>query len=92
MGSSDLRPERRDSSRTSQRAPCSTSTRSGQTGLVAGQTSFAGELNEDPMNARPGGIPSKRTLGCPRLGRPARASSNAMETREEQYVEVRKVE
>ena len=66
MGSSDLRPERRDSSRTSQRAPCSTSTRSGQTGLVAGQTSFAGELNEDPMNARSGGIPSGQAhLGLP---------------------------
>jgi hypothetical protein len=30
-------------------------------------------------------------LGCPRLGRPARASSNAMETKEEQHVEVGKV-
>jgi hypothetical protein len=28
---------------------------------------------------------------CPRLGRPVRASSNAMETREEQHVEVGKV-
>ena len=32
----------------------------------------------------------RRTLGCPRLGRPARASSNAMETKEEQHVEVGK--
>ena len=33
--------------------------------------------------AREGPCQGKRTLGCSRLGRPARASSNAMETREE---------
>ena len=87
MGSSDLRPERRDSSRTSQRAPCSTSTRSGQTGLVAGQTDFAGEPDEDPTNARLGGTPSGQAhFGCPRLGRPARAPPHAMETRDEQHI------
>ena len=54
--------------------------------MVAGQTGFAGEPDEDPTNAQ-----GKHTLGCPRLGRPARAPSNAMETREEQHVEVGKV-
>jgi len=32
----------------------------------------------------------RRTLGSPRLSRPARASSNAMEMREEQHIEVGK--
>jgi len=40
--------------------------RSGQTGLVAGQTAFAGEPDEDPTNARPGGISSGQAhLGLP---------------------------
>ena len=30
-------------------------------------------------------------MGCPRLGRPARAFSNAMETKEEQHIEIGKV-
>ena len=68
-------------------APCSASARSGQTGLVAGQTGFAGEPDEDPTNARPGGTrQGKHTLGCPRLGRPARAPPHAMETRDEQHI------
>ena len=47
-------------------ASCSASTRSGQTGLVAGQTGFAGEPDEDPTNARPGGTPSGQAhLGLP---------------------------
>jgi len=47
-------------------APCSASARSGQTGLVAGQTCFAGEPDEDPTNARPGGTPSGQVhLGLP---------------------------
>ena len=33
---------------------------------------------------------SDERQGCPRLGRPARASSDAMETRDEQHVEVGK--
>jgi hypothetical protein len=39
--------------------------------------------DEDPTNARPGGTRQGRcTLGCSRLGRPPRASSNAIETKE----------
>ena len=46
---------------------------------------------DDPTNARPGGNPSGQArVGLPRLGRPVRASSNAMETREEQYIEIGK--
>ena len=49
-----------------QRAPCSTSKRSGQTGLVAGQTGFTWEPDEDPTNTRPGGTPSGQAhLGLP---------------------------
>jgi len=42
------------------------------------------------MLTREGPRQGKRVKGCPGLGRPARASSNAMETREEQHVEVEK--
>jgi len=43
------------------------------------------------MNARPGGTcRGRRTLVCPRLGMPARASSNAMETKKKQHVGVGK--
>ena len=42
------------------------------------------------MLAREGPHQDKHTLGCPRLGRPAKASSNAMETEEEQHVEIGK--
>ena len=66
---------------TSQSAPCNTIARSSQTGLVAGQTGFAGEPDEDPTNAQ-----GKHTLGCPRLGRPARAPPHAMEMRDEQHI------
>ena len=40
--------------------------------------------------AREGPCQGKRTLCCPRLGRPARVSSNAMEMREEQHIEIGK--
>ena len=40
--------------------------------------------------AREGPRQGKRTLGCPRLDRPARASSKAMEMREEQHIEIGK--
>ena len=46
---------------------------------------------DDPTNARPGGTPSGQArVGLPWLGWPARASSNAMETREEQHIEIEK--
>jgi hypothetical protein len=48
--------------------------------------------NKDPTNAHPGGTRrGRRTLGYSRFGRPARTSSNATETKEEQHVEVGKV-
>ena len=47
----------------------------------SGQTGFAGEPDEDPTNAQ-----GKHTLGCPRLGRPARAPPHTMETRDEQHI------
>jgi len=47
-------------------APCSASARSGQTGLVADQTCFAEEPDEDLTNARPEGTPSGQVhLGLP---------------------------
>ena len=38
------------------------------------------------MLAREGPRQGKRTLGCPRVGRPPRTSSNVAETREEQQL------
>ena len=73
-------------------APCSASARPGQTGLVGRSDRFSRPvrpvLSWSPTKiqrtlAREGPCQGKRTLGCSRLGRPARASSNAMETREE---------
>ena len=47
--------------------------------------------DDDPTNfTREGPRRGKRAWGCPRLGRLANASSNAMEMRKEQYVEVGK--
>ena len=43
---------------------------------------------DDPTNAHPGGTPSGQALSN---GRPARASSNAMEMREEEHIEIEKV-
>ena len=40
---------------------------------------------------REGPHQGRRALGCPRLGRPDRASSNAMETKKEWHIKVRKV-
>jgi hypothetical protein len=44
-----------------------------------------------PMNTRPGGTrQGKRTLGCPRLSRPARTSSHAAEVVEEENMRLEK--
>jgi len=58
---------------------------------VAGQTGFAGKPDKDPTNALLGGtLSGRRTWGCPRLGRPGRASSKAIKTKEEHHIEVGK--
>ena len=74
-------------------APCSTAAPTNQSdrygGLVRPESS--GQPDEDPTNARPGGARrGRRTLGCPRLDRPARTSSNAMKMKEEHHVEIGK--
>jgi hypothetical protein len=59
---------------------------------VTGQTGVAGKIRRETNERRPGRIPSgRRTQGCPRLGRPARMSSNITAMKEEQHDRVGKV-
>jgi hypothetical protein len=59
---------------------------------VTGQTGVAGKIRRETNERRPGRIPSgRRTHGCPRLGKPARTSSDIAEMKEEQHDRVGKV-
>ena len=74
-------------------APCSDAAPTGQTGLVnqSDQSRQGSPTRIQRTPAREGPRRGRRTLGCPMLGRPARVSSNAIETRVELHVEVEKV-
>jgi hypothetical protein len=53
---------------------------------------LSGQPDEDPTNARPWGTRrGRRTLGCSMIGRLPRASSNAIEMKEEQRIGVGKI-
>jgi hypothetical protein len=59
---------------------------------VIGQTGVAGKIRRETNERRPSRIPSgRRTQGCPRLGRPARTSSNIAEMKEKHHDRVGKV-
>jgi hypothetical protein len=58
---------------------------------VTGQTGVTGKIRRETNERRQGRIPSGRhTQGCPRLGRPARMSSDIAEMKEEQHGRGRK--
>ena len=73
-------------------APCSAAAPTGQTGMVdrSDRSRRGSPTRIQRTPAREGPRRGRRTLGCPRLGRPARAFSNAIEMKEEHHVEVRK--
>ena len=75
-------------------ASCSAAAPTGQTGMVdQSDRSRWGQPDKNPTNARLGRTPSGQAhLGLPYTRQASyRASSNAIETKEEQYVEVEKV-
>ena len=74
-------------------ASCSAAAPTGQTGMVdrsdRSRRGSPTRIQRTPtrVELRRG----KRTLGCPRLGRPARAPPHAMEMREEQHIGLKKI-
>jgi hypothetical protein len=59
---------------------------------ITGQTGVDGKIRRETNERRPGRIASeRRTQGCPRLGKPARTSSDITEMKQEQHGRVGKV-